>query len=81
MFDFDTKPMPMERITFTLGTDWLTEDTTEDEPIATGIENVQRSTNDGWFTFDGRKLSGKPNAKGIYIYNGRKRSLAQPFAN
>lgn len=81
MFDFDTKPMPMERITFTLGTDWLTEDTTEDEPIATGIENVQRSTNDGWFTLDGRKLSGKPNAKGIYIYNGRKRSLAQPFAN
>ena len=81
MFDFDTEPMPMERITFTLGTDWLTEDTTEDEPIATGIENVQRSMNDGWFTLDGRKLSGKPNANGIYIYNGRKKVISSTFAN
>ena len=26
---------------------------------------------DSWFTIDGRKLSGKPNAKGIYIHNGK----------
>lgn len=24
-----------------------------------------------WFTLDGRKLSGKPTAKGLYIYNGK----------
>ena len=28
--------------------------------------------NDGWFTLDGRKLDGKPSAKGVYINNGRK---------
>ena len=26
----------------------------------------------GWYTIDGRKLSGKPTAKGIYIHNGKK---------
>ena len=25
-----------------------------------------------WYTLDGRKLSGKPSAKGIYVRNGRK---------
>ena len=25
-----------------------------------------------WYTLDGRKLSGKPTAKGLYIHNGRK---------
>ena len=25
-----------------------------------------------WYTVDGRKLSGKPNAKGVYIQNGKK---------
>ena len=25
-----------------------------------------------WYTIDGRKLSGKPAQKGIYIVNGRK---------
>ena len=86
MFDFDTEPMPAERITFPLGTDWLTEDTTEDEPIATGIsivESLKRKVESGatWFTLDGRKLSGKPNAKGIYIYNGRKKVISSTFAN
>ena len=27
---------------------------------------------DNWYTIDGRKLSGKPNAKGVYIQNGKK---------
>lgn len=27
---------------------------------------------EGWYTIDGRKLSGKPSAKGIYIQNGNK---------
>ncbi len=44
--------------------------------ITTGIDNGQRSKGigqkDGWFTIDGRKLSGKPAKKGIYINNGKK---------
>ena len=27
---------------------------------------------EGWYTIDGRRLSGKPTAKGLYINNGRK---------
>ena len=27
---------------------------------------------DGWYMLDGRKLQGNPNAKGVYIYNGKK---------
>ena len=50
---------------------------------------VQRPTNtteanshlSGWFTLDGRKLSGNPNANGIYIYNGRKKVISSTFAN
>lgn len=38
--------------------------------------NSQRSTLNaplsGWYTLDGRKLSGEPTQKGMYIYNGRK---------
>ncbi|MBR5037772.1 MAG: hypothetical protein IKX65_03520 [Prevotella sp.] len=47
-------------------------------PIATGfipIENgklkIENEANT-WYTIDGRKLSGKPTAKGIYIHNGKK---------
>ena len=29
----------------------------------------------GWYTLDGRRLEGKPKAKGIFIYNGRKEVL------
>ena len=29
-------------------------------------------TSDSWFTLDGRKLSGQPTAKGIYINHGHK---------
>ena len=39
------------------------------------IEELQHSTihpSDEWFTLDGRELSGKPTAKGIYINNGKK---------
>ena len=27
---------------------------------------------DAWYSLDGRKLSKKPTAKGLYIHNGRK---------
>ena len=45
---------------------------------ATGILNIEHSTlniehsADAWFTLDGRKLSGKPSVKGVYVNNGRK---------
>ena len=40
-----------------------------------GIESVVQGMEDDnadWFTLDGRKLNGKPTAKGIYVVNGRK---------
>lgn len=40
-----------------------------------GIESVVQGMEDDnadWFTLDGRKLNGRPNAKGIYVVNGRK---------
>lgn len=39
--------------------------------IENGILNIENE--DGaWYDLSGRKLSGKPKAKGIYINNGRK---------
>ena len=41
----------------------------------TGIISItadQRSTDGSTYTLDGRKLNGKPTAKGVYIQNGRK---------
>jgi hypothetical protein len=44
----------------------------------TGIDNPQwtmdneQRTTDGWTDLNGRKLSGKPNQKGVYIHNGKK---------
>ncbi len=47
-----------------------------DSGISTGIDNGQRSKGlgqrDDWYTIDGRKLSGKPAKKGIYINNSQK---------
>ena len=51
------------------------------EGVATGINPLkegygQRSKvegqSNGWYMLDGRKLQGNPNAKGVYIYNGKK---------
>ena len=39
--------------------------------IDNGELRIENST-DAWHTLDGRRLSGKPTAKGIYIHNGRK---------
>ena len=33
---------------------------------------TRNGLNGVWYTIDGRKLSGKPTARGLYIYNGRK---------
>ncbi len=47
------------------------------EDDATGIISTTNCTNytnsaDAWYSLDGRKLSGKPTKKGLYINNGRK---------
>lgn len=44
---------------------------------ATGIKEMvnvkgQKEAADGWYTLDGRKLSGKPTEKGVYIFNNKK---------
>ena len=46
-----------------------------DPNSTTGISPVTRqpsSLTDAWYTLDGRKLTGKPARKGIYIFNGKK---------
>ena len=45
----------------------------EDEATRILTTNFTNDTNsDAWFTLDGRKLSGKPTQRGIYINNGKK---------
>lgn len=45
----------------------------KDEPfITTGLDQVDEpDVMKGWYTIGGQKLSGKPTAKGVYIYNGK----------
>jgi surface protein len=47
--------------------------------IATDLHQVtsdkQQVQSDEWYTIDGRKLNGKPAAKGIYIQNGQKQII------
>jgi arabinogalactan endo-1,4-beta-galactosidase len=40
----------------------------------TGISsvNTKHADNDTWYTLDGRRLNGKPAARGLYIHNGKK---------
>ena len=49
--------------------------------VATEIDQVSSDksqiTSGEWFTFDGRKLSGKPAKKGVYIHNGKKVVMLQ----
>ena len=48
------------------------------DDIPTGIEDITHETtnikyqNSGWYSLDGRKLSGKPTVGGMYIHNGKK---------
>ena len=39
------------------------------------IDNGQLIIDNCWYTLDGRKLSSKPTAKGVYIYNGKIRVI------
>ena len=47
---------------------------------SSGIATVNHdpiTNNQTWFTLDGRRLSGKPSAKGVYIHNARKVAINQ----
>ena len=44
-------------------------ETTDIDEVRNGNEEMRNAP---WFTLDGRKLNGKPTAKGLYIVNGRK---------
>jgi hypothetical protein len=51
---------------------WLDEDQTSDiKNVNYSMSNVQ---SDSWYDLQGRRLSGKPTRKGIYIYKGKKYS-------
>ena len=44
----------------------------------TGIIQIVQPTADElceWYTLDGRRLNGKPTAKGVYISNGKKKII------
>ena len=62
-------------------TKWIpiTHFTTTNNTIATGLNQVtsdkSQVTSEEWYTLDGRKLNGKPAAKGIYIQNGQKQII------
>ena len=47
-----------------------------DDDSATSISTTDRTDStdkaDEWYNLDGRKLSGEPSAKGVYVKNGRK---------
>ena len=45
-----------------------------DDDGTTGIVDNKRETitNNRWYTLDGRRLNGKPAAKGLYIFKGKK---------
>ena len=43
--------------------------------IEQGTWNMEHSAGTGWYDLSGRKLSGKPTQKGVYIYNGNKRII------
>ena len=45
-----------------------------DDPtgVGTSLNDNGQMTNDRWYTIDGKKLSGEPTKKGIYISNGKK---------
>jgi hypothetical protein len=37
-----------------------------------GVKGVKEVKNDAWYDMSGRRLDGKPTAKGFYINNGKK---------
>ena len=50
----------------------LTMSLNEQQGITTDIVRVRHQEDAGWYTIDGRKLSGRPSTKGLYIKNRKK---------
>ena len=44
----------------------------DDETRIKAVDSGQLTVDSGWWTIDGRKLSGKPGTKGVYIHEGKK---------
>jgi hypothetical protein len=40
--------------------------------IKDGRWKMEEGRSERWYTIDGRRLSGKPDAKGLYIVGGKK---------
>lgn len=59
---------------------WISETATPTGIDTKRLTDDQRLMNnvDNWFTLDGRRLSGKPTAKGIYIHNNVKVVITNP---
>lgn len=53
-----------------IGIIWVMADGTT--AISSLTQQSQQTTANGWYTLDGRKLSGKPSKKGVYVSNGQK---------
>ena len=59
---------------FVANYEWISEAATPTAIDSQRMTAVQRlmNTGDNWYTIDGRRLSGKPTRKGVYIHNGVK---------
>ena len=68
--------VPAGKYNLTLDLDNLKLVVTAAPSVATKIDQVSsnklQETSGEWFTIDGRKLSGKPAKKSVYIHNGQK---------
>ena len=54
---------------------WVNFDNFVLEAATTDISRINAgttTTDDHWYTLDGRRMAGKPKVKGIYLFNGRK---------
>ncbi|MBR6495137.1 MAG: hypothetical protein IKT22_07775, partial [Prevotella sp.] len=54
------------------GKSWSEYAGSDDTPTGIGSVESGQSTNDSWYSIDGKKLQGEPTQKGVYIVNGRK---------
>ena len=48
------------------------DDETTGIQVVIGVNEVGEVSDDSWYSLDGRRLSGRPTAKGLYIVNGKK---------
>ena len=54
---------------------WINFDNFSLEAVTTGISRINEdatTTDDNWYSLSGRKINGKPTAKGIYIHQHQK---------